>query len=588
MPGGGVEQTSTKYWLLHDDNNRILLATFTAFALAAGSTVLWRTRRTSEPAAQEQEQPKGQEDAMSVQEAAVIPGGSSVAGAGKQPKNSRSKERRRRNKEPKEPVTKHYVLQTPTSVVNGNGKKDKSKNKALSKTTTAGGSTRVVPEIIEPNATPYDESRSQSTASTSTSRSSSLSMPKAGNKDPALLDVVDPALELEGDEDITFTTNITSSTSTPVMHGLPAIVPTSRSDTLYLSTISNSSSSSSSGSQSQAYPPTPPGASAYDALYKPDPNSSSSLQPTMSMYPHHPTRSPSRSPNRRMSPSPSGSWDYDQIPSLGLDSSIIHNNSSNVGMSGGGSGYRKPPRFRSKSRGASGPPGTNGFDINPNSTLMQSSVSYTPPPGYTTAFSAGPADNPGLGGPLLVLPSGPSIESEGDSPAVDGVGKDKEAIDEIEVVPTFTFPTLNPSPSPSSSPGPSSISRPASSTSSRPKISTAASHHYHRSNTPSSSSHASSPLRTPTPSQSPMSASYATSGSAVSAQTQLASLRGALEAARLREEKAKQDADRLGRECADLKWRWGEEAGRWRAREGEVSFCAILISQVTHLIYFLL
>lgn len=570
MPGGGVEKTSTKYWLLHDDNNRILLATLTAFALAAGSTVLWRTRRTSEPAAHSQQGQgqKEQEIEMSVQEAAIIPGGSTMAGTSKPPKNSRSKERRRRNKEPKEPVTKHHVLQTPAPVASGNWKKDKPKNKAPSKT-MAGGSIMVVPEIIEPNATSHDESRSQSTASPSTSRSSSLSMPSTGSKDPALLDVVDPALELEGDEETTFTTNITTSTSTPVTHELTLVVPTSRSDTTHLSTTSNSSSSSSSGEQSQAYPPTPPSTNAYNVLYQPDPNSSSSLQPSVSMYPHYTTRSPSRSPNRQMSPSPNGSWDYDQIPSLGPDSTITNNINSNAGMSGGGGGYRKPPRFRSKSRGASGPPGTNSFDINPISNSMQSSASYTLLPGYTT----GPGDNSGSGGPLLVPSSGYNIESGIDDLAMGGVSKDKDS-DEVEVLPTFTFPTLNPSPSPSPSPGPSSISRPASSSSSRPKISTAASHHYHRSNTPSSSSHASSPLRTPTPSQSPMSASYATSGSAVSAQTQLASLRGALEAARLREEKARQDADRLGRECADLKWRWGEEAGRWRAREGEVSYLA--------------
>src|ERR1700683_3391013 len=41
-----VEQTSSKSWL-HDDKDYILLATLTAIALAAGSTVLWRARRTT-------------------------------------------------------------------------------------------------------------------------------------------------------------------------------------------------------------------------------------------------------------------------------------------------------------------------------------------------------------------------------------------------------------------------------------------------------------------------------------------------------------------------------------------------------------
>jgi len=57
----------------------------------------------------------------------------------------------------------------------------------------------------------------------------------------------------------------------------------------------------------------------------------------------------------------------------------------------------------------------------------------------------------------------------------------------------------------------------------------------------------------------------------VSAQTQLASLRGALEAARMREEKARGEVERLNRECQELRWRWGEDVGIWRRREGEVS-----------------
>jgi hypothetical protein len=53
----------------------------------------------------------------------------------------------------------------------------------------------------------------------------------------------------------------------------------------------------------------------------------------------------------------------------------------------------------------------------------------------------------------------------------------------------------------------------------------------------------------------------------VSTLTQLASLRGALEAARTREEKSRLDAERLGKECEMLKWKWGED---WRSREAEV------------------
>jgi hypothetical protein len=50
----------------------------------------------------------------------------------------------------------------------------------------------------------------------------------------------------------------------------------------------------------------------------------------------------------------------------------------------------------------------------------------------------------------------------------------------------------------------------------------------------------------------------------------LASLRGALEAARTREEKSRLDAERLAKECEMLKWKWGEDVNAWRIREAEV------------------
>ncbi|KAG1765541.1 hypothetical protein EDD22DRAFT_880405 [Suillus occidentalis] len=63
----------------------------------------------------------------------------------------------------------------------------------------------------------------------------------------------------------------------------------------------------------------------------------------------------------------------------------------------------------------------------------------------------------------------------------------------------------------------------------------------------------------------------------LSVQTQLASMRGALEAARLREEKTRAEADRVGKENEELKWRWNEDTMAWRRREGELQ------AQVHHL-----
>lgn len=56
----------------------------------------------------------------------------------------------------------------------------------------------------------------------------------------------------------------------------------------------------------------------------------------------------------------------------------------------------------------------------------------------------------------------------------------------------------------------------------------------------------------------------------VSAQTEIASLRGALEAARLREEKSRAEAECRAKDYDALSWRWTEERTRWHRREAEV------------------
>jgi len=48
-------------------------------------------------------------------------------------------------------------------------------------------------------------------------------------------------------------------------------------------------------------------------------------------------------------------------------------------------------------------------------------------------------------------------------------------------------------------------------------------------------------------------------------------MRGALEAARLREEKARAEAECMAKENEELKWRWNEDVMAWRRRESEVS-----------------
>lgn len=62
----------------------------------------------------------------------------------------------------------------------------------------------------------------------------------------------------------------------------------------------------------------------------------------------------------------------------------------------------------------------------------------------------------------------------------------------------------------------------------------------------------------------------------VSAQTQIASLRGALEAARLREEKSRMEAECRAKEYDVLRQRWMEEIARQQHREAQVHYTTLL------------
>lgn len=55
------------------------------------------------------------------------------------------------------------------------------------------------------------------------------------------------------------------------------------------------------------------------------------------------------------------------------------------------------------------------------------------------------------------------------------------------------------------------------------------------------------------------------------AEMQLASMRSALEAARLREAQLRVEAEQASRERDELRWGWNEDAGAWRRREAEVN-----------------
>jgi len=62
---------------------------------------------------------------------------------------------------------------------------------------------------------------------------------------------------------------------------------------------------------------------------------------------------------------------------------------------------------------------------------------------------------------------------------------------------------------------------------------------------------------------------------------QLASMRSALEAAHLREEQLRVEAEKASKERDELRWGWNEEAGVWRRREAEVSLWNSLCALTT-------
>lgn len=192
---------------------------------------------------------------------------------------------------------------------------------------------------------------------------------------------------------------------------------------------------------------------------------------------------------------------------------------------------RKPPRFRSKSKGSGSTPISTAVPSSPTSTTASSeshptfSDANTPP---TTSTAISPS----------------SVGSH----------------DDVSL--PFTFPTLNAAPGAFSgspvSPVPNQIVNSITSTGSGGGINGNGSAYGNGSG--------STPRRAPTPRCPPTSGTN--TPPPLSAQTQLASLRGALEAARMREEKTKIDMERYIKDLEMMRW----ENTAARRRELEVSF----------------
>jgi hypothetical protein len=360
---------------------------------------------------------------------------------------TRSKERRRRGKDPLKEILKGGKKLKMLTV-------SRERDDAGSSTSA---STSPLPQIQ------VLESGSQRSASVSTS-SRSVSSSAASSVAAVDLNITDLTLgdSRDGDETPAMgrrnPNGRARDADTPSASG-PSVDNSLRdtSETPEPPTISVSSSST-SASTSLATPATSPSTSPSD---KSSSGSTVLLTPSQS-YPQHYT------PGSQPSSEVGSPWDWD---GQGSDTT-----------------YRKPPRFRSKSRGSPIPP-------------------LSVP--YTTSFASTPsADSP-------QQPSSSSSTSSED----------------------FTFPTLNMTPPESS----------------RPIVGAAGS---------------GTPRRVPTPRRAPTPGSGGnTPPPSLNTQTQIASLRGALEAARMREEKAKADLDRFAKDFEMMRW----ENNTWRRRELEVT-----------------
>ncbi|KAJ7087748.1 hypothetical protein C8R44DRAFT_893004 [Mycena epipterygia] len=435
--------------VLHNDNT-VLVATTLATLFLAGSALICRSGRRlsfSHTGGLSLTAATSQTDSDAKKRGHGKNAADGANDDGKDAKNARSKERRRRGKDPLKEILK-------------GGKKLKMLAVAPRDRDDTGSSTSAstspLPQIIQSGS-------SQRSASVSTSsRSVSSSTAQSGFDSAAVLDSDDgdatPATTSRKghSNDRAYDRNNEPSDGDSALRDI--------SEMPELPMISISSSSSASTSASLATPGTSPSTSPSD-------RSSSDSTVLLHSSPQFPAAQPIASP-----------WDWDGQGSDGA--------------------YHKPPRFRSKSRGSPIPP----------------SVSMP----YTTSFASTSSAEPAAYSPQQ--PSSSSSVSSED----------------------FTFPTLNATVSPTS---PES-SRPITGSGTPRRVPT--------------------PRRTPTPGS-----GGNTPPPSLATQTQIASLRGALEAARMREEKARADLDRYAKDFEMMRW----ENHSWRRRELELQ------GQIHHLMH---
>lgn len=416
-------------------------------------------------------------------------------------KASRSKERRRRGKDPVKEILK-----------SGGAKK----LKAFSLKSYRFGedienpspTSSLLPRIPETGSNSHQRFRGESVSTSSRSVSSSTSTrgllnvsqanraedvdaapyPSSSASESFSVASHDPQLPLDDDDN----DGQESRSSLPESAGPPIVLSLSSSK-------SGSVSSADSTETVSTTPTTPP----FESNSVPLSDVPSHIEPSQ------PSTSQASSSSKRPAAPPkfTGPWDWD-----------------GVGSSGPDTGYRKPPRFRAESKSKSRSP--------------MPSVPSIP---YASHFTS-PSSSTSNAEPL------PSTSSTGGSPLLTSVSTEDQELGE-----PFEFPTLNAVPN-RPAPGVNSNGSSGSSGSTATL------------NSASGTGTSNTPRRAPTPRQTPSSGGGGTPPPSLSTQTQLASLRGALEAARMREEKARAEIERCGKEIEMMRW----ESGVWRRREAEV------------------
>ncbi|KAG1768887.1 hypothetical protein EV702DRAFT_1143282 [Suillus placidus] len=536
------EREHVQNWLLAEDNARIVLLTVSSLALAVASILLWRAKHMeNNPGNDHGPDSQQARSAQSIITTALsnfhiasnAPGEcdmtepehpntpeASSTSADMEQKASRSKERRRRGKVPHKELLK-------------GGKKAKS-----------------TPKIAQPKSSVYqDNSGSESPVFESEFKSttgnnniapvapstSRLPSPIQGPPEENLashLSVESPPA-VEPHEDRLLPTCMSTSSSEPasVLRHVTSNNPAMRT--------SRSEHTHPHGAVDNIQPA---GSPCHD---DPVPSMPESSPPTTSTEDHD--------SHERASSFTS----YPQSRSMPLR---VSTSTHALDLDGQSQTYRagahtKSPRSMSKHSGADKSNGNRviSASISHSTPLASSSASYYPSPARitlsTTASASSSPLHTNLGSSIEPQPS-PSGSSPQLAPS--------------PTLPHVTFPTLNPlqaSPNDHTHTHSSTIESPLMNGKkvAGPPIPTA------------------SRGSTPPPGVSVHNVHIGSPAGPLSAQTQLASMRGALEAARLREEKARTEAERVGKENEELKWRWNEDTLTWRRREGELQ------AQVHHL-----